>query len=141
MEMFKHFLSWHGLVMLVAAVTMSMALASCSDDDDDDASQLVGTWMGSRDTRWGTETITEIICYSFNVNGTGFHFSRRYEQDPDETRYDYFQDYKLDGEVLYILWDGDDEYDEDGRIRDITDDTLSYRYDDDDDWVTFHRVD
>ncbi len=137
MEKFKHFLSWHGLVMLVAAVTMSMALASCSDDDDDDASQLVGTWMGSRDTRWGTE----ITCYSFNSDGTGFHFNRYEHHDPEDTRYDYFQDYNLDGEVLYILWDGDDEYDEDGRIRDITDNTFSYRYEEDEDWVTFHRVD
>ena len=123
---------------LVATLAMGMTLASCSDDDDDDdASSLVGTWMLTQDTGYGTE----IVCYSFNADGSGFYFDRDEDEMPDETRYDYFRDYNLDGEVLYILWDEESEYDEDGRIRDITDNTFRYRYDDDEDWVTFHRVD
>ncbi len=113
-----------GIIMMLV---MGMAFTACSDDDDDDNGRypLTGTWIGDDG---GTERM-----YQFNSDGSGY--TRR---TAEGARIDNFSDYKVSDGVLYIKWEGDDEYDEKGHIE-ISGNSFRIRWYDDGDWITFYK--
>lgn len=91
------------LIALVLTTGLSTLLVSCGDDEPQD--QLVGTWVGD-------EGDGDLCYYIFNKNGTGMYFALSYADDPDT-----FQSYKVVNDRLLILWDGDDDWDDEGAIE------------------------
>lgn len=108
-----------GIIMMLV---MGMSFASCEDEPDKQS--LTGTWIGYD----GDERL-KIYCDS---DGSG------YMQEKDN-RKEYFTNYMISDGSLYIKWEGDEGYDFEGYIKDITSETLKYRYDIDDEWVTFYK--
>lgn len=108
-----------GIIMMLV---MGMSFASCEDEPENIT--LTGTWIGYD----GDERL-KIYCDS---DGSG------YMQEKDN-RKEYFTNYMISDGSLYIKWEGDEDYDFEGYIEDITSKSFKYRYDIDDEWVTFYK--
>lgn len=107
--------AWVALMVLTC-----VGFAACSDDDDDepgggDRHSLTGTWLsqGIYDEENHNVIVTSrTFQYVFNEDGTGTagYVGIGY-------RTDVFDDYKVENNGLYILWEGDSEYDYEGAIK------------------------
>lgn len=100
-------------------VLTCVGFAACSDDDDEpgggDKHSLTGTWVSQG--IYYEENPNVIVTstpfqYVFNEDGTGTagYVGIGY-------RTDVFDDYKVEHNGLYILWEGDSEYDYEGAIK------------------------
>lgn len=84
--------------MALMTILLSVSFTACSSDDDDNGSNsaIVGKWS------WDGE---EDDYFIFKSNGTGYNYW--YDDDENEWTTDNFS-YKLQDEVLTIVWDGDE---------------------------------
>lgn len=113
---------------------LPMLTACDSDDNDDEPSSgvsrpLTGTWVCDYSS-------TETDIYAFNADGSG-SFSTVFAA---EVYTDNFIDYKVENGLLWIMWEGDNEFDDEADIRNITDNSFQLRWDNNDPWLTFTKV-
>lgn len=106
-----------GIIMMLV---MGMSFTSCEDDER----PLTGTWMATYENG-------DVLVIHCNSDGSGYVGDGKYG--------DQFSDYMVVDGTLQIRWEGDDDYDFEGYIRNITKKTIEYRYDDDEEWVTFYK--
>ena len=121
------------LTALIALLITSCTFVSCSDDDKDNPSQgrcLTGTWEAVYDN-------SDPFTYIFYSDGSG----RAYWGSVGNPtgRINILKDYKVGNGRLYICWDGDDEFDDKGEIKDIAANSFLLRWAEDDPWMTFHK--
>lgn len=131
MKTFKNLFSIKWLLIMVATFAITASLTACDDDESDAGTSsvhpLTGTWLGL-ESQSGTERM-----YLFNTDGSG------YTKSLPNGRQDNFTDYKVENGRLYILWDGDDNYDYKGSIRLIDNNTFEIDFNDNGFWYTYHR--
>lgn len=108
-------------------------LTSCKDDEPDSdglTEKLIGKWQRDQSDQ----------LLVFNKDKSGYSYYNN--------SYDYFKDYKVENDRLYLLWEwSEDEYygnDEDySKIQFFDDDTFGLgEYDEKDQfyWCLYHRV-
>lgn len=99
-------------------VLTCVGFAACSDDDDDepgggDKHSLTGRWVSQGVYSVENPNVlvpTSPSQYIFNEDGTGEYVGTGH-------RIYVFDDYKVENNSLYILWEGDSEYDYEGAIK------------------------
>ncbi len=104
-----------GIIMMLV---VGLSFTSCEDDER----PLTGEWVGY--------VGDEVIHMCFYSNGSGYC----YENDHDP---DYFTDYMVSEGTLLIRWEGDEDYDFEGYIEDITSKSFKVQYDDE--WITLYK--
>jgi hypothetical protein len=142
MKKISSILKYQWLMVMVAAMAMSISLSACGNDDDDNdttgsLSNLPGKWETSLSYSSGQ---TWHAVYQFYTNGTGYFYEYTDDTTSTEADIDYFNDYKVENGHLYILWDGDNEYDDEAIIRSLTPETMILGWDDSQSTLTFHKV-
>ena len=117
-----------GIIMMLV-MGMSLTSNSCDGDDEDEpepttTESLTGTWIGYAGD--------ERLKYYFDSDKSGYFQEKNNDKE-------YFTKYKIsDGELL-IRWEGDDDYDFEGYIKDITKNSFKLRYDIDEEWITLEK--
>lgn len=110
-----------GIIMMLV---MGLSFTSCEDDER----PLTGTWKGY----FEEDGYEDVLVLHFNSDGSGYA-----GEESDES--DHFTDYMVIDGTIMIKWQGDDDYDFEGYIKDITKKTFKYRYDEDEEWITFKK--
>jgi len=94
---------WRWMLTLVAAIALTASFTACGDDDDNEND-------GSSNSRypltgyWTSDDPDEDYGVLFNADGSG---------DWSEP----FEDYKVEDGHLYIMWDYDGDYEDEGAIK------------------------
>lgn len=117
------------LMMMLCLMAMPV-LTACGDDDEPEVptvpgasaelnAALVGTWAYAHGNHQH--------IYVFNANGTGMYYE---SDDPQDV--EVFTSFQVINNVLYILWEGDTDWDDEGTITAITPNafTIDFGYND-----------
>ncbi|MCM1336579.1 MAG: hypothetical protein NC187_06085 [Candidatus Amulumruptor caecigallinarius] len=121
--------SLSSLLLMLCLMAMPV-LTACGDDDEPDVptvpgasaelnAALVGTWVYDHGNHQHV--------YVFNPDGTGMYYTTDYPEDADM-----FTSFQVINNVLMILWEGDNEWDDEGILLNITNNTFTICYDPDD---------